>query len=196
MLKPAGGRAALLLIVATAISGASRAQSNTPPSVQPPAATASPVTASAPPLDMRLGWVTRSCLATANGSLTPGSPIAVVSMDDKATIVGGRVGGRTASDAKCPAQMPDRRAVNESRWSFYEVQLSAPVDLGIAVLGEAKAVNGGLDLNEDGAPETFTRCASSEGVWFRVWSGPAYQGRPLWSAYYYLGYDTEVTCPS
>ena len=59
-----------------------------------------------------------------------------------------------------------------------------------------KAVAGDLDLNGDGVAETFTQCASSEGLWFRVWSGPAYKGTPLWSGYYYLADDTEVTCPS
>jgi hypothetical protein len=145
---------------------------------------------------MRLGWVTGECLATANRSLTPGSPIKVVSLDVKAPIVNGRVGGGTASDRACPALLQDRRQQNESKWSFYELKLSAPVDLGIGVTGEARTVSGGLDLDGDGAPEKFTQCASSEGVWFRVWSGPAYQGTPLWSGYYYLGYDAEVTCPS
>jgi hypothetical protein len=156
----------------------------------------SSVTTSAVPLEMRLGWVTRSCLATANKALTPGSPIRVMSLDDKPAMVDGSVVAATASDAACPALMQDRRKGNESKWSFYELKLSAPVELGIGVIGEANTVAGGLDLNGDGAPEKFTQCASSEGVWFRVWSGPAYQGTPLWAAYYYLAYDTEVTCPS
>jgi hypothetical protein len=184
--------ARVLALLLVAMSCGCRGQDSAPPPLPPPTAT----TASAAPLGMRLGWLTGSCLATANKSLAPGSPITVVSLDDNAPIVDGRVGAETASDATCPALLPDRRTQNESKWSFYELKLSAPVDLGIGVTGEAKAVTGGLDLNGDGAPEKFTQCASSEGVWFRVWSGPAYQGTPLWSGYYYLGYDTEVTCPS
>jgi hypothetical protein len=153
------------------------------------------VTTGAAPLEMRLGWVTGSCLATANKFLAADSPIRVVSLDDTAPIVDGRVARATASDTICPALLPDRRKQNESKWSFYELKLSARVDLGVGVTGEPNAVTGGLDLDGDGAPEKFTQCASSEGVWFRVWTGPAYHGTPLWSGYYYLGYDTEVTCP-
>jgi hypothetical protein len=187
--------ARVLALLAVAMSCGCGGQDGAP-QPPPPAATTPSVTVSAAPLEMRLGWVTGSCLATANKSLTPGSPITVVSLDDKGPIVDGRIGGRTASDATCPALLQDRRKQNESKWSFYDLELSAHVDLGIGVTGEAKAVTGGLDLNADGAPEKFTQCASSEGVWFRVWSGPAYQGTPLWSGYYYLGYDIEVTCPS
>ena len=111
-------------------------------------------------------------------------------------MVDGRVGGKTVSDATCPALLQDRRKPNESKWSFYELQLPAPVDVGIGIAGQVNIVTGGLDLNGDGVPEKFTQCASSEGIWFRVWSGPPYQGTPLWSGYYYLGYDTDVTCPS
>ena len=190
-------RALVLLIVALscACGGQDGAPQQPPPSATTSSTTSSQ-TASAESLEVRLGWVTGSCLATANKSLTQGSPITVVSLDEKAAIVGGSVVGGTASEATCPALLRDRRKVNESKWSFYELKLAAQVDLGIGVTGDTKAVAGGLDLNGDGAPEKFTQCASSEGVWFRVWSGPAYQGNPIWSGYYYLAYDTEVTCPS
>ena len=187
------GRIPVLLIAAVSICCQSN---NSAPPPQPPAATTSTVTVSAPPLEMRIGWVTGMCFATANTSITPGSAIRVVPSDEKAPVVDGRVVGATASDAICPPLLQDRREPNESKWSFYELKLSAPVDLGIGVTGDTRVVAGGLDLNGDGAPEKFTQCASSEGVWFRVWSGPAYQGTPLWAGYYYLGYDTEVTCPS
>jgi hypothetical protein len=55
-------------------------------------------------------------------------------------------------------------------------------------------VKGGIDLTGDGTAETFTQCSTSEGISFSVWSGKPYAGEPLWSGYYYLGYDTEVIC--
>ena len=183
------------MLLMVAVSCSCQSKSSAPPP-QPPAATTSTVSVSAPSLEMRLGWVTGVCFATADKSIAPGSAITVVPSDDKAPVVGGRVVGATASDAICPALLQDRRKQNQPKWSFYELKLSAPVDLGIGVTGDTRAVAGGLDLNGDGTPEKFTQCASSEGVWFRVWSGPAYQGTPLWAGYYYLGYDTEVTCPS
>ena len=51
------------------------------------------------------------------------------------------------------------------------------------------------DVNSDGHQDYFTECSTSEGVQFNVWSGSPYKGKALWSAYYYLGYDTEPNCP-
>jgi hypothetical protein len=38
-------------------------------------------------------------------------------------------------------------------------------------------------------------CVTSEGVKFSAWEGEPYRGTPLWSDYYYLGYDVEPNCP-
>jgi hypothetical protein len=164
-------------------------------SLQQQSATSVPVTVTATSLAMRVGWVHGSCLAIANQALAGGTLITVVSLATKASIVDGRVVGRTTSDAVCPALMQERRKINESKWSFYELKLPDAVDLGIGVTGESKLVPGGIDLTGDGMPETFTECATSEGVSFRVWSGMPYQGVPIWSGYYYLGYDVETNCP-
>ena len=80
-------------------------------------------------------------------------------------------------------------------WSFYELQPST-VELGIAVMGNVSRVDAGVDLTGDGTAETFTQCSTSEGLSFAAWSGKPHEGEPLWSGYSYLGYDTEVTCPS
>jgi hypothetical protein len=145
---------------------------------------------------MRLGWVNGSCLATANKMLAPGLRVTVASLDDKASIVDGHVVGTAASGEMCPPLLEDRRAQNASQWSFYELKLSTPVDLGIGVTGDAKLVSGGIDITGDGTPEKFTQCSTSEGVSFRVWNGTPYEGMPIWSGDYYLGYDAEANCPS
>ena len=56
----------------------------------------------------RLGWVT---VRAWHGQQDPHTrlPLTVVSLDEKAAIVGGRVVGGTASDATCPALLRDRR---------------------------------------------------------------------------------------
>jgi hypothetical protein len=180
----------LLMMVSLGCSGQQKASSSQQTGA------ASPVTADSTPLEMRVGWVTGSCVATANKTLTAGSAIAVVSLDDKSSIVDGRIVGRATSDATCPPLLQDRRKQNEARWSFYELKLSAPVDLGIGVTGSPKLVQGGIDLTGDGKAEKFTQCSTSEGVSFRIWAGTPYQGMPLWSGYYYLGYDVQSNCPS
>src|SRR4051794_34172693 len=105
------GRALVLLLAG--ISCGCRGRENAP---APPPQAASPSSAapSAAPLEMRLGWVTGSCLATSNRSLAPGSLITVISLDDKRPIVAARIGG-TASDATCPPLLPDRRRQNVSK---------------------------------------------------------------------------------
>ena len=184
---------ALALLVVVVSCGCRGNESPLP--VPPSGAVRSSAQLDAAPLEMRAGWIEGECLATANKSLPPGSPITVVSLEDDRPIVEGRVSGPTTSIKTCPALREDRRGPNESEWSFYELELPVPVELGVGVVGETRTATGGLDLDEDGTPERFTYCASSEGMWFHVWSGPEYQGMPLWSGYYYLGFDTEVTCP-
>jgi hypothetical protein len=155
------------------------------------AAPATPVV----PLDQRVGWVNGSCLAIMNSGLQPNGPITVVALDDKPALMAGRIVGSTNSSGVCAPLLEDRRRSND-KWSFYEVRLDGKADLGIAVTGEGKPVDGGIDLTVDGKPEQFTQCSTAEGISFRVWSGVPYRGTPLWSGYYYLGYDTVTTCPS
>ena len=50
------------------------------------------------------------------------------------------------------------------------------------------------DLDNDGQPEYFRSCTSTEGIHFTVWSGAPLKGRLRWHQYYYLGYDVEATC--
>jgi hypothetical protein len=51
------------------------------------------------------------------------------------------------------------------------------------------------DIDGDGALDAIQRCTSSEGVHFRVWTGPWLEGRVRWHRYFYLGYDVVGTCP-
>src|SRR5688572_12934529 len=141
------------------------------------------------PLPMRVGLVSGSCLAIANKDLRVGSGITVVSLDEKELVIDGRVIKRTAPGAKCPT------LVQEQQPSFYELKLPMTVGQGIAVIGATKLRHGGIDLTGDGIPEQFTWCSTSEGFSFEVWAGKPYVGSPLWSGYYYLGFDVEPNCP-
>jgi len=50
------------------------------------------------------------------------------------------------------------------------------------------------DLDNDGKPEYFRSCTSTEGIHFTVWSGAPLKGSLRWHQYYYLGSDLETTC--
>jgi hypothetical protein len=154
---------------------------------------------SAAPIDQRLGWFDSRCLAIDNRTLAADSPVAIVTLGDPPSVVDARIAGAATSGAMCPALLDDRRAANAGKGlSFYEVRLPPGVsaELGIGVIGDAARIGSGVDVSGDGVADRFTECATSEGVSFAVWSGMPYQGTALWSGYYYLGYDTEVTCPS
>lgn len=157
-----------------------------------------PAAANDAPLASRVGWVNGSCLAIADANIPPDTTIAIVSLDEDARpVVEARVAASTTSSELCAALLDDRRASNVNKgWTFYEVRSSRKIDFGIGVTGNAPRVDGRLDLTGDGAAETFTQCSTSEGISFAVWSGKPFAGTPLWSGYYYLGYDVEPTCPS
>lgn len=70
---------------------------------------------------------------------------------------------------------------------------------GIAVIAPAKKIQvqntlASVDLNNDGKPEFFRRCAGSEGIHLTIWTGKPLVGKRVWHSYYYLNYDTEPSC--
>ena len=103
----------------------------------------------------------------------------------------------------CPALLPDRKDINMAEgYTFYKVSVSKQgmMDLGIALIGIEPALqqSQGIvhgDINGDHHENYFTQCNTSEGIQFSIWSDKAFKGDPIWSAYYYLGYDIESNCP-
>ena len=51
-----------------------------------------------------------------------------------------------------------------------------------------------IDLDQDGTPEEFDVCTSSEGAHYSIWSGRPHVGARWWHRYHYLGQRTEPTC--
>jgi len=83
--------------------------------------------------------------------------------------------------------------------AFYSLTVPGiePPAAGIGVVGVDVGVNNGVasaDIDGDGKKDSFRSCTSTESVHFTVWSGKQLTGRRLWHGYYYLGYDTPVTC--
>jgi hypothetical protein len=164
---------------------------------------------STPPLDARIGWVD-SCLAIQNDSLQPGTPVTVMLFDTDERLVaqrvltrrvGAKILAKTTSAAKCPALIEDRRVSNQiAGVSFYTVSLDgAPAArpsygiFGIGVVGVRPTDQ--IDLDGNGAAESFTVCKSFEALNFAVWKGLPGEGVPLWAGQYYTGQqDEEKDC--
>lgn len=156
-------------------------------------------------LDTSIGWLHGNCFAVKNSHLANNSDLLVVRLDDTQKITPAKILEPAANGKECFGLLGDRSAVNrESGVTFYRVSSETPIELGIGVTsGKApskqdlrKLNKRGMDLNNDGRTETFSQCATAEGVHFSVWDGAAYKGKLIWSGYYYLGYDTEANCPS
>ncbi|MBU5636267.1 hypothetical protein KOM00_05925 [Geomonas sp. Red69] len=51
-----------------------------------------------------------------------------------------------------------------------------------------------VDLDGDGAAESFRSCTSNEGLHLTVWAGEDLKSKRQWHEYYYLGYDVVPSC--
>jgi len=150
--------------------------------------------------DRAIGWLHGNCLALEDARARVGTRVAVVMLGETQQVVAARVTGSALDTEACPALLEDRRDINlGSGLTFYQVDADSEGELGIGVIqtgGDRKlTVAELLDTNGDGRRDGFGRCATSEGVQFSVWADEARHGTPLWTGYYYLGYDTEADCP-
>ena len=183
--------AVILLIVATAACG--------PGSGPTPRSTNREL----PPLDRRTGWFHGPCLAISDPNLTRGTTVDLVVMGEPQSVRQGKVGAPIGSADSCAPLIQGRRSQNAKLGtSFYGLEGTevTATDMGIGLVAPPQkliVVNGLVqtDLNSDGRLEVFSSCATTEGVKFTISTEKAYQGAPLWSKYYYLGYDMNPTCP-
>jgi hypothetical protein len=162
-----------------------------------------PAPTAAFPFAERLGWLHGTCLAISNPKLAGGTPVTLVIMGDPQKVESARIDAKPASPETCQALLPARAQSNAKQgMTFYTLEAKDlhPTEMGIGIVespAEPKIVNGlaRVDLALKGQSAVFSSCATTEGIKFGVWPGKAYQGEPLWSAYYYLGYDQHPNCP-
>jgi hypothetical protein len=184
----------LLLLAAVACRGREE---------QKPLASDAPVAAAAAPLAERIGWWHGRCLAISNERLASGTPVALVVIGEPQVVRAGRIGERVNSAERCAPLMEGRAAINaKPGMSFYALEVDSieTTDMGFGIFSAPNmptVVNGLAETNltQDQHKHLFTSCAGSEGIRFAVWADTANAGEPLWSGYYYLGYDMVPTCP-
>lgn len=160
------------------------------------------------PFDSRIGWF-YGCLAIKNPTLEPGTPVTLMIFDPDRTEfvaygtythrVSGRIVGKTRSGERCePLDAVYGPRNDGPDLSFYEVSLEgvwAPeLTDGVAILGlEAETDN--IDLNGDGAEDSFTLCHTGEGFRFEMWAGEARKSERLWrGTLHFGGRDTSGNC--
>ena len=160
------------------------------------------------PFNSRIGWVDK-CLAIANRTLEPGTPLTILTFDSDADRdapqkilkrrITGKIVAKTTSSDTCPALSQKRRELNAFDYNeFYTVVLDdgSPdtVLLGVGILGIEP--NKPIDLDGDGVADSFTACPYIEDIHFSAWKGAPHDAASLWDAYDYLGYDTgKLDCP-
>ncbi len=153
-------------------------------------------------INTHTGWLHNNCLAIKNNTLSKNDKVTIVSFAQEQQILSSIINKKAESATDCPALLADRKKINISAgYSFYLIkQTREKIDLAIGLVNNpAKLIklNGQVsgDVNGDGKPEYFTQCSSSEGLHFSIWTEKPDSGEPLWSGYYYLGYDIEPNCP-
>lgn len=146
------------------------------------------------------GWLHGNCFATKKSDLGKGTKITAIVLDNPQWLSEATIRG-PASDTDCAPLLSDRKGPNVSQGlTFYSIQTDKSFDLAIGVVGKIASVkvkNGfvNTDINSDGISETYSQCTSAEGIHFEIRNSNATNNTPIWSGYYYLGYDVERTCP-
>lgn len=145
----------------------------------------------APPI----GWLHGGCIALADADVAAGTDVVLVSLDEpRQQVTPARIQGRVDVTDGCPPLLEDRRDANRAAGlSFYRVEPAPAGELAIGVLaGQLGPVDldAVLDTNGDGRTDTFSQCATAEGMQFSVWADEAKRGEPLWRGYYYPGGTT------
>ncbi|MDH5446994.1 MAG: hypothetical protein OEY52_15715 [Gammaproteobacteria bacterium] len=147
-----------------------------------------------------IGWLDSNCFAVTKKGLSNGTELFVVTLDGPQAVASATITG-PANEKSCGPLADDRREHNASQGlSFYEIKSSTAFATAIGIVAKvanAKVKNEHVlaDIDGDGKPEQFSMCATSEGLSFDVWPSEPFKQKPIWSGYYYLGYDVERTCP-
>ena len=154
-----------------------------------------------PELTERLGVVTidaagAGCLKIARAPFPARTAVTVVTQDPPG-LWAAEIDGSCAAGDPDPSVV-DGQPVPKQALRFPDGRPTGRLGIGVVGTVTRKVTQGegpmALDLDGDGAPESFAQCTSTEGVHLTTWRGAPIDGHRLWHAYHYLGYDVEPTC--
>ena len=152
-------------------------------------------------LDRNVGWIHGACLGIKHTDLQPGSKVQIISLENPQKALAATVTGVAAADSNCPAMLPDRIQVNQSKGrTFYVLDVDKGANLlAVGLVGldaSLTAVKNAIqvDLQPMKTTAIAGSCQTSEGIRFYLTRPNGKTQTRIWSDYYYLGYDTKPTC--
>src|SRR5262245_52055617 len=166
--------------------------------------TTASIQAAEPSYASRIG-IFELCLAIHNRNLRPGTPVTIIRFNSKDELVvsgntpGRRVAAkivrRTDSADECP-DLVDERARTKEHFSIYTVSSDdgpglEAIESGIGIVGLKGKDADVIDLDGNGAADSFSVFVTMEGLIFNVWKGELWEGEPLWEGYYDVGHGPE-----
>ena len=133
-------------------------------------------------LEKNIGWMHGNCLAIKNEKIKTPTDITLIKFDEENVIEKATIVAKTTSQEGCFPLFDDRKKINIANgYSFYLVNSATPIDLAIGVINGEK-----LNISD------FSYCATAEGLKYYFKDSSTI----LWEGYYYLGYDSQITCGS
>ena len=145
------------------------------------------------------------CFRTKNGNLAENTPVSIVTSfyEPPPKVLNAKVEKKL--DTSCSRRSSESTDKNPGENFYYSLTLTdKEIDeyqevLGFGVIEPSKSVQvqnnlASIDLNEDGKPEFFRLCQGFEGMLFAIWTGKPLKGKRIWHSFYYVDYDTVVTC--
>jgi hypothetical protein len=166
--------------------------------------------------DSRIG-VFIECLSIRNDALDPGTPVTIIrfNSEEEPIVSGdthdrrfsGKIVAKTESAEHCLPEIEERKLRDDAdEFTLYVV---APVtaggldsiEIGIGIVGIAPNDTKPIDLDGNGAVDTFAEFSSLGSLIYDVWSGAPFWGEPLWTGYYVFGHgpegeDADCNCQS
>lgn len=153
------------------------------------------------------GSVGDICFRTKNGNLTENTSVSIVTefYAPSQKVLNAKVEKKLKES--CSRRAAESGDQNPGQNFYYSLTLTdKEIDeyqevFGFGVIEPEKPIQiqnklASINLNEDGKPEFFRLCQGSEGMLFAIWTGKPLKGKQIWHSFYYVYYDTEVTCKS
>lgn len=135
--------------------------------------------------DSEVGWLHGNCLAIKNDDIADGTALTLMLLDEPKQTMTATVANPAQTGDVCLPIKAGRTEVNlASGYSFYNVDADVDIELAIGIIGSAAPVDN----------YAFDYCTAEEGILYRLKTADQSSERDLWQGYYYLDYDTEVTC--